>query len=480
MSSRTGNPAHSGTPLTNPVLVGTTIVVALLVGLFLSYNANKGLPFVTTFPINAKVPDAQQLVKNSEVRIGGFRVGQVVDIVAQPAEGKTPPYALLKMKLDGDVDKIPEDTLVRVRPRSLLGAKFVELIPGESNEVLEAEATLPLSRARTSPELDEIFNTFDEPTRRGLQGSIRGFGDAVAARGPDINRSLVAISELMGPAERVAKLLASDATDLDGFVEGLAQFSGALAPVAGDLGRLFDRGASVLEAIDAAGPAFGEGFAELPPTQAVALRALNNVSPVLRDLADITKGLREGTRELPRTTTELTGALRSGTRVLKRTDELTDPLNTSLTVLGTVARDPASSGAIRGLTESLRLLNPTLATLRSAQVGCNLLPVNLRNQGDAVSRGDQQGTWLTFLPMFDLAQGSRATSPSPNLHYNPYPRMDETECEAGNEPYAPGIAIGNPSSAEPAGPLDETAPPADATARARAAGLLDRIPGSDD
>ena len=58
MSSRTGNPAHSGTPLTNPVLVGTTIVVALLVAVFLSYNANKGLPFVTTFKLNAEVPDA--------------------------------------------------------------------------------------------------------------------------------------------------------------------------------------------------------------------------------------------------------------------------------------------------------------------------------------------------------------------------------------------------------------------------------------
>ena len=43
-------------PLTNPVLVGTTIVVALIVGVFLSYNANKGLPFVKTFPLNAEVP----------------------------------------------------------------------------------------------------------------------------------------------------------------------------------------------------------------------------------------------------------------------------------------------------------------------------------------------------------------------------------------------------------------------------------------
>ncbi len=478
MSSRTGNPAQSGTPLTNPVLVGTTIVVALLVGVFLSYNANKGLPFVTTFPINAKVPDAQQLVKNSEVRIGGFRVGQVVDIVAQPAEGKAPPYALLKMKLDGDVDQIPEDTLVRVRPRSLLGAKFVELIPGDAGEDIKANATLPLKNARTSPELDEIFNTFDKKTRDGLQGTIRGFGDAFAARGPDINRALSAISALMGPAERVVKLLASEKTDLDGFIQGAAQFSGALAPVAGELGDLFDKGAVTLAAIDAAGPAFGEGLAELPPTEAIALKTLNDATPVLRDLADITTGLRAGTRELPRTTAELSGALTSGTRVLKRTREVTDPLDLSLTVLGTVTRDPAAGGAVVGLTESLKLLRPTLDALRAAQVGCNLLAVNLRNQSDAVSRGDQQGTWLSFLPLISTDQGFRATSPSPNLHYDPYPRMDETECEGGNEPFSPGVAIGNPDSTEPAGPLDETSPPQNATRLARSAGLLDRIPGT--
>ena len=71
----------------------------------------------------------------------------------------------------------------------------------------------------------------------------------------------------------------------------------------------------------------------------------------------------------------------------------------------------------------------------------------------------------------------RATSPSPNLHYNPYPRMDGTECEGGKEPFSPGIAIGNPASVE-SGPLDETSPPQSATRFARSAGLLDRIPGS--
>jgi phospholipid/cholesterol/gamma-HCH transport system substrate-binding protein len=477
VSSRTGNPASSGTPLTNPVLVGTTIVVALFVGVFLSYNANKGLPFVQTFALNAEVPDAQQLVEGSEVRIGGFRVGQVNEIVAEPAEGDKPPYARLEMKLDGTITGIPEDTIVRVRPRSLLGAKYVELIPGDSQRELDADSTLPIENAEESAELDEIFNTFDRPTREGLQDTIRNFGDSVAGRGPDINRAIVATADLLPPLKRTAVLLADPRTDLDGFVEAGADFAAALAPVADELGQLFDKGAATLAAIDAAGPAFGESIEELPPTEAVALDTLVDLSPVLRDAADLTAGLRAGTRELPRTTSELTGALRSGTSLLRRAPELTGPLDTVLRTLDTVARDPATAGAVGKLTEALRLLQPSLDTMLAAQAGCNVLAVNLRNQAEAVSRGDQQGTWLSFLPIIDLSQGVRQTSPTPGLHYNPYPRLDGTECEAGKEPYLQGTQIGNPSSAE-TGVLDETQPPAEATRLARSAGLLDAIPGA--
>ncbi len=478
MSSRTGNPGGGGnTPFANPVLVGTTIVVALIVAVFLSYNANKGLPFVQTFALNAEVPDAAQLVEGSEVRIGGFRVGQVNEIVAVPAKGDRPPYARIEMKLDGTITGIPDDTIVRVRPRSLLGAKFIELQPGESPKDVEGGATLPISNARQTAELDEIFNTFDKPTREGLQDTIRHFGDSVAGRGPDINRALVATSELLPPLQRVAELLADPRTDLAGFVKAAASFSATFAPVADELGALFDDGATTLAAIDAAGTSFGDGIAELPPTQEIALKTLVDVSPVLRDLADITSGLRAGTRQLPRTTAQLTGALRSGTTVLRRTRELTDPLDTVLTTLGTIARDPASAGAVTKLTEALTLLQPSLDTLYGAQVGCNILAVNLRNQSDAVSRGDEQGTWLSFLPIIDLEQGVRATNPSPDTHFNPYPVLDESECEAGNEPYLPGTQLGNPDTIEP-NFTDETSPPGEATARARAAGLLDHIPGA--
>jgi ABC-type transporter Mla subunit MlaD len=411
------------------------------------------------------------------VRIGGFRVGQVNEIVAVPAQDDTPPYARLEMKLDGSIQGMPENTLVRVRPRSVLGSKFVELLPGDSDRDVKPNATLPLSAARESNELDEIFNTFDEPTREGLQGTIRGFGDSVAARGPDINRSIAAIAELMPSLQRVLETLADPETDLDGFFEAAARFSQALDPVTDDLVGLFDKGATTLAAIDAAGDSLGEGIAELPPTEAVGLQALTHVTPVLRDLADITGGLRAGTRELPRTTHQLVGALRAGTRVLRRSDTLTGPLKTVLRTLGTVARDPATSGALIKLRIALRQLRPSLRTLYVAQKYCNVVAVNARNQGDAVSRGDQQGTWLSFLPFLDANQGIRATDPTDGLHFNPYPHMNRSECEGGKEPFLPGTQIGNPDGLQ-TGTLGETSPPPGVTERARAAGLLDRIPGA--
>ena len=43
--------------------------------MFLSYNANNGLPFVPTYDLKVELPDAYGLIKSNDVRIGGTRVG---------------------------------------------------------------------------------------------------------------------------------------------------------------------------------------------------------------------------------------------------------------------------------------------------------------------------------------------------------------------------------------------------------------------
>ena len=66
----------------NPVLIGAATTLVVIVAVFLAYNANTGLPFVPTYQLDVRVPNAANLVKGNEVRVGGTRVGIVNDIQA--------------------------------------------------------------------------------------------------------------------------------------------------------------------------------------------------------------------------------------------------------------------------------------------------------------------------------------------------------------------------------------------------------------
>src|SRR3954470_22815319 len=127
----------------SPVLVGAITVLVVVVGVFLAYNANKGLPFVPTYDINARVPSAANLVVGNDVRVGGDRVGVVNNIT--PVRGDNGKVsAVLGLKLDKSVDPLASNSTVLVRPRSALGLKYVEITPGRGNTALRAGDTLPL------------------------------------------------------------------------------------------------------------------------------------------------------------------------------------------------------------------------------------------------------------------------------------------------------------------------------------------------
>ena len=50
-------PGRGGSIAANPVLIGAATVLVVLVAVFLSYNANNGLPFVPTYELTAEVPE---------------------------------------------------------------------------------------------------------------------------------------------------------------------------------------------------------------------------------------------------------------------------------------------------------------------------------------------------------------------------------------------------------------------------------------
>jgi virulence factor Mce-like protein len=462
-----------GGPLNNPLLVGAVLLLVTMTGVILSYNANKGLPFVPTFEINADVPDSAELIAgSSEVRIGGARVGIVKTITAVPPKGKQRAFARLRLALDANQKGLSSDSQVQIRPRSVLGAKFVDLTPGKGPVTLQPGQTLGLHQAKAIVELDEAFNTFDKPTTDALRTVIINLGDALAGRGSDLNDVTSSVARIVPPLQRVLTVLVDSKTDLAGFLRGLARTTGAIGPVAPQLGSLFDGAAVTLAAIDNAGGSLGDTIAELPPTEQVGTRALTDITPVLSDAAAITEQLRPSTTLIRSTSRALADAVEVGTPILRRTPRLARDLRASLTSLDNLARDPAASGAVRKLITTVQILRPVLEYALPAQITCNLLPLALRNLGGVVSDGDAAGTWLSFTPMFDLSQTFQAATFG-QLNNNSYPIENASQCEGGNETYQPGQHIGNPAGNQPAR-TEMTVIDPTVKALAQQAGLLKR------
>src|SRR3954454_8724863 len=143
----------------SPVLVGAVTVLVIIVAVFLAYNANNGLPFVSTYDLKARVPNADALVKANEVRIGGARVGVVKSVVpVQRKDGQV--AAELSLSLDKTAEPLPRDSTLIIRPKSPLGLKYVQLVPGHSDQDFKAGETIPVSAARPEPvDIDQFFDT---------------------------------------------------------------------------------------------------------------------------------------------------------------------------------------------------------------------------------------------------------------------------------------------------------------------------------
>jgi virulence factor Mce-like protein len=216
----------------NPVLIGAATVLVVIVAVFLSYNANQGLPFVPTYSLKAQTPSAANLVRGNDVRIGGVRVGSVDTIDVDRREDGTS-IAVLGLKLERSVAPLPKDSKVLIRPRSALGLKYVELTRGTSDQGFQDGDTIPLASATPAPvEFDEFVNMFDEDTRAASQTNLQGFGDAFAGRGASINQAIGALRPLLRDIIPVARNLSSAETNLPRFIGELADAARIVAPAA--------------------------------------------------------------------------------------------------------------------------------------------------------------------------------------------------------------------------------------------------------
>jgi virulence factor Mce-like protein len=357
----------------SPVLIGAATVLVALVAVFIAYNANSGLPFVPTYDLNAQLPSGGKLVKGNEVRVGGFRVGVVKDIKPEvtTVNGERRSVAVAELNLDKKIEPLAKDTKFRVRPRSALGLKYIELQPGTSKATWQSGDTVPVEQSSEPLEFEDLFSTFDRETRPNIQRATDGFGNAFAGRGRAINNSIEALNPFVKALTPVMRNLSDPDTELDQFFLQMGRASEQVAPVARTQALLFTDMADTFAAISANPRALQDTIEKGPPTMDVSIKSFRVQRPFMTDFTDLSARLRPAAEELPRSLPAINSAFRVGTPVLPRTVELNDNLEEAFNEANDLFENPNTLLALKDLTTAVTVTRPAIEYIAPYQTVCS-------------------------------------------------------------------------------------------------------------
>src|SRR4051812_48399116 len=358
----------------SPVLVGAVTVLIVIVGVFLAYNANNGLPFVPTYELKAQIPNGQKIVKGNEVRLGGFRVGVVSDIKPKvvTVNGKTQAVAVVEMKLERTVQPLPKDTVIAVRPRSALGLKYVDITPGKSKQGFKPGDTVPLSQSKkVGIEYEDVFSTFDKPTRDNSRTALKGFGDAFAGRGSSINEAIAAFNPFFTHLTPVMKTLSDPNTKIENFFKNINQASEQVVPVARVQAGLFGKMAKTFDAFSACAKCLQDTIAKSPPTLAVGATSFHFQRPFLLEFTKLSRDLKPTVATLHNKLGTINSALETGTPVLLRTPEMNKATGKVFQALDALGRNPITMLALKDLHTTFAVLRPLAEYVAPYNTVCN-------------------------------------------------------------------------------------------------------------
>jgi virulence factor Mce-like protein len=455
----------------SPLLIGAVTTLIVIVAVFLSYNANNGLPFTPTYNLNVELPEASGLQKGNQVRIGGTLVG-IVSSLSPYQNSKTGRVtAIIGMKLQKSVEPLPVDTKAVVQSVSTIGLKYLSLIKGRSSRSFKAGATIPVSQTREPVDIDEFFNMFDKKTRRGSQENLTAFGNGLAGRGIGLNETIVTLKPLVINAIPVLHNLTSPQTGLGNLFVALDRAAKETAPVAAAQGALYNDLDTFFTAFASVAPSLEQAIVGGPPSLRQATHSLPFEGPFVNKLAEFGHLLQPSARLLRTVAPPLAHALGVGAVNLRAATSLNTNVAEASQAFAAFAKNPIVITGLEDFAHTLELGNPVVAGLAPVQTQCNYVTLAFRNIASLLSESIGVGTLARAAPVLSpngpnnegFPSSAPANGPSVDhapgqttgsigaavddnhLHVNPYPNVggpgQPVECEAGNEPYTVGRAV---------------------------------------
>ncbi len=238
--------------------IAVVVVAAILLGGGSSYQ------------VKAVFADASQLVTGDQVEVAGNSVGSVSNITLSPGG-----QAQLTLNIDNPAyTPLHQGTEATVRLASLSGIanRYIDLRLGSAAAPkIPSGGVIGPQYTTSAVDIDQLFNTVNPPTLKGIQNLIQGTASQFAGKGAEaqaawqyLNPAVAASSTLFQELDR------HGGGDFTEFVTQSSKLLGTIANRQSDLSALVKNIGTTTEALASQKTALGQSIQELPGFMALA------------------------------------------------------------------------------------------------------------------------------------------------------------------------------------------------------------------
>jgi phospholipid/cholesterol/gamma-HCH transport system substrate-binding protein len=234
------------------------------------------------YTVTARFQNAGQLVKGNQVEVGGRPVGSVKSI-GLADDG----MAEVKFEVDGDLAPLHKGTIATIRASSLSGIanRYVALKPGPNSGPEIADGGRIGADETSAPvDLDQLFDTLDPKTRKGLQRVVQGSATWYGGRAKQAAASAKYLPPFLSTTSRLTQEVVLDEKTFERFLIDGANVVQAIAERRDDLASLVGNANTTAGAIADENVSLDRALQLLPGTMRKANTTFVNLRSTLDDL----------------------------------------------------------------------------------------------------------------------------------------------------------------------------------------------------
>lgn len=255
--------------------------------------------------------EADQLVRGDQVQVGGVPVGTVTNI-----ELTHDFKAMITIHIEGGLVPLHQGTFAQVRVPSLttVANRYIALSPGpNSNPSLPAGATLPASATREVTDLDQLFDTLNPKTRKGLQGFIQGTAEQYVGQSKTLGESTELFPAFLTSTNHFFSELVREEPTFTSFLVETAKAVTTIGARKESLADLIENQNKAFGAIGSEQSQLAHGIKQLPLTLEQGNRTFAELPSTLAALTQLVETSRPTTKPLTKLLERLRPLLNTAT-----------------------------------------------------------------------------------------------------------------------------------------------------------------------